>query len=241
MNLHIHSLAERPDLLDKFSGIEGDWPDFMQQDPVSQHYDTAVELFPDLHLVALGADDRAVARLHAVPVTADVENLPDRGWDWALESAVQRPIEGRSTVSLIEARVAPAQRGGGLSRTLLSVARERYGALGVRDLIAPVRPNQKHLQPRVSPSDYLAQLREDGLPVDAWLRVHARMGGRMLKVAPLSMVIPGTLQQWRTWTGLPFDTDGLVEVPGGLAPVMVDTATGHAVYVEANIWVHHSL
>lgn len=121
------------------------------------------------------------------------------------------------------------------------MARERYGALGVRDLIAPVRPNQKHLQPRVSPSDYSAQLREDGLPVDPWLRVHARMGGRLLKVAPFSMVIPGTLQQWRTWTGLPFDTDGLVEVPGGLAPVMVDTTMGHAVYVEANVWVHHRL
>lgn len=241
MNLSIHSLAERPELFDRFRAIEGDWPVFMQQDPVSQHYDTAIELFPDLHLVALDADDRAVARLHAVPVTADLADLPDRGWDWALESAVQQQRTDRSMVSLIEARVDPVRRGGGISGTLLSVARDRYGALGVRDLIAPVRPTLKHRQPLIAPSDYSAQMREDGLPVDPWLRVHARMGGRLVKVAPLSMVIPGTLQQWRTWTGLPFDTDGLVEVPGGLAPVMVDATLGHAVYVEANVWVHHRL
>lgn len=104
MSLSIHSLAERPDLRDRFDGIEGAWPEFMLQDPVSQHYGTAIDLFPDLHLVAVDADGRAVARLHAVPVTADVANLPDRGWDWALESAVQQPSAQRSMVSLIEAR-----------------------------------------------------------------------------------------------------------------------------------------
>jgi hypothetical protein len=30
------------------------------------------------------------------------------------------------------------------------------------------------------------------------------------------MVITGTLEEWRTWTGLPFDRPGQVEVPGAL-------------------------
>ena len=55
------------------------------------------------------------------------------------------------------------------------------------------------------------------------------------------MVIPGTLAQWREWTGLPFDTDGLVDVEGGVVPVHVDTAQDHAVYVEPHVWVHHEL
>jgi hypothetical protein len=29
-------------------------------------------------------------------------------------------------------------------------------------------------------------------------------------------MIAGSLAQWRAWTGLPFDTDGEVEVPGAL-------------------------
>lgn len=84
-------------------------------------------------------------------------------------------------------------------------------------------------------------MREDGLPADPWLRVHARLGGRIIGVAPLSMVIPGTLAQWREWTGLPFEVDGLVEVEGGLAPVHVDVANDHGVYIEPNVWVHHDL
>lgn len=62
-----------------------------------------------------------------------------------------------------------------------------------------------------------------------------------MKVAPLSMTIPGTLTQWREWTGLPFDTDGLIDVPGALAPVLDDTTQGHGVYIEPNVWVHHQL
>lgn len=84
-------------------------------------------------------------------------------------------------------------------------------------------------------------MRDDGLPVDPWLRVHARLGGRIVAVAPTSMAIPGALDQWREWTDLPFDTAGQVEVPGALAPVHVDIANDHAVDVEPNVWVHHDL
>jgi len=55
------------------------------------------------------------------------------------------------------------------------------------------------------------------------------------------MTIPGTLAQWREWTGLPFNANGAVEGAGGLSPVHVDVAQDHAVYVEANVWVHHYL
>ncbi|MCD6639370.1 MAG: N-acetyltransferase, partial [Nocardioides sp.] len=81
--------------------------------------------------------------------------------------------------------------------------------------------------------------RDDGLPVDPWLRVHVRAGGRIDRVAPRSMVIPGTLEEWREWTGLPFDRTGPVEVPGALAPVLCDAEHGTAVYVEPNVWVRH--
>lgn len=80
-----------------------------------------------------------------------------------------------------------------------------------------------------------------GLPVDPWLRVHVRAGGTIVKVAPASMVMAGTLAQWREWTGLPFDTDGEVHVPQALVPVHASLAHNHAVYVEPNVWVRHDL
>ena len=61
----------------------------------------------------------------------------------------------------------------------------------------------------------------------------------MTRVAPRSMVIPGTVEEWREWTGLPFDTTGPVVVPGALAPVMCDAEHGTATYVEPNVWVRH--
>ena len=53
------------------------------------------------------------------------------------------------------------------------------------------------------------------------------------------MVIPGTLAEWRSWTGLAFDSDGELIVPGALAPVHVARDQNHAVYVEPNVWIHH--
>jgi hypothetical protein len=88
-------------------------------------------------------------------------------------------------------------------------------------------------------STYAFRVREDGLPVDPWLRVHVRAGGRIEKVAPRSMVIPGTLEEWREWTGLPFDKTGPVLVPEALRPVHCDVEHGVAVYVEPNVWVRH--
>lgn len=187
-----------------------------------------------------------MARLHAVPIAwPGLDGLPARGWDWAMQTSERRALTGddgdRSAVSLIEARIAPDRRGEGLSAPLVAEARRRFAALGTRDLVAPVRPMDLALEPWTAPTPYAARTREDGLPADRWLRVHARLGGRVVRVCPLSMTVPGTLDQWRDWTGLPFAEDGPTEVPGALAPVHVDLAHDHAVYVEPNVWVHHDL
>jgi hypothetical protein len=55
------------------------------------------------------------------------------------------------------------------------------------------------------------------------------------------MVVPGTVEEWREWTGLPFDRTGPVEVPRALAPVHCDLEHGVATYVEPNVWVVHGI
>jgi hypothetical protein len=86
-------------------------------------------------------------------------------------------------------------------------------------------------------AEYVARTRADGLPCDPWLRTHVRAGGEIADVAPVSWVVAGSLAEWRSWTGLPFDRDGSVEVAGGLVPVDCDVEADRAVYVEPNVWV----
>ena len=99
----------------------------------------------------------------------------------------------------------------------------------------------KHLEPFAAMQEYVARTTVDGLPADPWLRVHARAGGRIVKVAPTSMVIPGTVADWQRWTGMEFAASGPAVVPGALVPVHVSLEQDHAVYVEPNVWVRHTI
>jgi hypothetical protein len=124
---------------------------------------------------------------------------------------------------------------------MLAALRQATGDAGLDVLCAPVRPTHKHLEPRTPIAEYVGRTRADGLPFDPWLRTHVRAGGEIVGVAPTSWVIAGSLDEWRAWTGLPFDRSGAVEVPGALVPVECDVAAGRAVYVEPNVWVLHKL
>ena len=78
-------------------------------------------------------------------------------------------------------------------------------------------------------------------PADPWLRVHVLVGGEIVKVAPASMVIAGSIAEWSRWAGMSFMASGEVAVPGALVPVHVSLEQDHAVYVEPNVWVRHSV
>ena len=239
-------LAQRPDLTTALWGMATTWPAFLDHDPVADvYYPRLPEVFPAHQLVGLDAAGRVVGRVLSVPFawSGEEDDLPDRGWDAVLERAFRDHREGRrpTAVSLLEAALVPELLGTGQSYALLRAARESAEAAGVAHLVAPVRPTRKCHDPRSSLVDYALRVRPDGLPVDPWLRVHARLGARLVKVAPVSMVVPGTLAQWREWTGLDLRESGWVDVPGALAPVHVSVEHDHAVYVEPNVWVHYAL
>jgi hypothetical protein len=145
-------------------------------------------------------------------------------------------------VSAIEITVATDRQGRGISGRMLAAMRDNVRRLGFGRFVAPVRPSAKSAEPRTRIDEYAYRTREaDGLPHDPWLRVHVRAGGVIEKVAHTSMTVSGSLEQWRAWTGLPFDTTGEVEVPGALVPVHCEAERGYAVYVEPNVWVRHRL
>jgi hypothetical protein len=145
------------------------------------------------------------------------------------------------TLCALEVAVHPEHRRGGLSGIVFGALRDNARRLGFPRLVVPVRPPGKAAEPFTSMAAYAARTREDGLPADPWLRVHVRLGGRIVGVAPCSGTVSAPLARWREWTGLPLDEAGEVAVPGGLAPVMVSTGQDLGVYVEANVWVQHDL
>jgi len=124
---------------------------------------------------------------------------------------------------------------------MLRAMRDNAARLGFADLYAPVRPTEKHKQPLMPFAEYAALNRADGLPCDPWVRAHVRLGATIVKVAPCSMTITGTLAEWSRWTGLAFDRSGDVIVPGALSPVHVSREQDHAVYIEPNLWMHHRI
>ncbi len=226
--------------------VSNPWPTFMQQDLVADlWYDQLPVRYPELQLLAVDSDrdgDRVLARLNAVPFrwTGVDQDLPDRGWDFALGSAFRPEMPtGATAVSLVEARLDPSVAGRGLGAELLIAARKHVAALGYADLLAPIRPVAKHGEPWTPIAEYVSRTREDGTAFDPWLRTHLRLGGRVAKICPAAMTIAAGLADWRAWTSLPFDVSGPTVVEGALNPVQVSVENDHAVYVEPNVWIHH--
>lgn len=247
MDLEIISLGDRPDLIPRvFSPeLDGVWPDFMRQDRTAMLYysEAAFAHYADGALAAL-AGDEVVGRAFAVPFAFGAEGrseLLDAGWDevirWGHED---RMLERRpTTMSALEIALLPKARVPGSSRAMLAALKDCARAKGFAELYAPVRPNQKHQLPRMPMRDYLQQRRPDGLLADSWLRTHLAIGGEIIKIAPCSMTIVGTLAEWTQWTGVTFDRSGEVELPNALVPVTASVAHDYAVYVEPNVWIRH--
>ena len=247
MDVKVASLAERPDRLEQVLGMADTWPEFVVNDPVGNaHYGRIPTELPEYALFAEDEHGEVVAHAYSVPFALAAEGrgtLPARGWDevllWAF--ADLRRSTRPDTVSAISVVVAPHAQGRGLSAVLLKAMRDNARAHGFREVVAPVRPSAKHLEPRTPMSEYAYRVRADGLPQDPWLRVHARAGAVVDSVAPASMTVAAALEDWRRWTGLPFDTEGDIEVPGALTPVRCEPGRGYAVYVEPNVWMRHPL
>jgi hypothetical protein len=247
MELLIASLADRPDLTGVFDAFPDSWPEFMYHDNVSDVlFDRMVRAHPESNIIAIDPEDplSPVARACAFPFSGHLGALPASGYDQVLLGAAANLVDGAPRgpiAAAIEVTIRPDRRGGGLSATMLTALRGALLALGYESLVVPVRPNRKHEHPAESIEDYLRRVRSDGLPHDPWLRTHIRAGATVAGIAHTSMTVAAPLDDWRTWTGLPFDADGPVTVPLALVPVHCDVTQGIATYVEPNVWVHHRL
>lgn len=220
------SLAERPDLFDAAVAIDAEASalGFTQHDEIGMlaHAYRLRTRCPDYFLVLTDEDRRALARGHGAAVAgcARSEELPSNGWDGAVLWAVHDALDNvpPTAACALEINVDPTLRGHGIIGDAVRAMRDRAKRNGLRTLLAPVRPPEKGNEPFVPMAAYAQRMREDGLRADRWLRVHVRAGGIIVGVAPASMVVVGTLQNWQEWTGEPFDGDGPIAVPRSSPP-----------------------
>lgn len=245
MALKIVTHAERPDLNDRWNeAADSVWPELMLHDEVvGQYWGGLRRHFPDCQLYLLDDEaDTLVGVGNTVPVTWDgtVDGLPG-GIDDVLATAIgQRESQpDPTTLCALMAALLPGNLGRGLSTVIIRGMRDVAARRGLADLIAPVRPNQKTLYPLVPMERYIQWRRPDGLPQDAWLRVHARLGAEIVRVAERSMVIEGTVAEWERWTGLVFPESGPYVVAGALVPVTIDRDSDRGLYIEPNVWMRH--
>ena len=186
------------------------------------------------------SSDEILAEGNSLPVRLDLEALPDRGWEHVIEHATSGEEEP-TVVSAIQVLIDRRRHGGGLSAVMLGEMRRLAQAAGFGDLVAPVRPSLKSSYPLTPMDVYARWTTPEGLPFDAWLRVHARAGASIVKVCPESMIIPGTVSEWEEWTAMRFPASGVYVVPGALEPVEIDVEANRGTYVEPNVWMHHTL
>ena len=238
--MKLFSQAERPELLQRRGELGAAWDEFMYHDAVANvFWDRQYEEYPDLQLYLVDEDDRLLAESNAVVIPFGPGELPDDGWDAALERAFAG--EQAKAVSAIAITIGVDQRGRGFSKVMLEGMRKAVSACGLSDLVAPVRPSQKHVYPLAPMDRYVEWRRDDGKLLDAWLRTHEQAGAELVRVAPRSMRISGSVADWESWTGLLFPETGSYVVPGALVPVEIDRERDEGVYVEPNVWMHHKI
>jgi len=240
--LEVVTAAERPDLWEQtladnlFRSI---WPEY------NLHGSDTWKYFP--------ATFPAHAAFQVLFVDKRTERIICRGrtigirWDGSLRS-LPRGIDDAGLRALNESRPPTAvcalaaevddeyQRYG-LSELLLRAMAMATVATGLSRLVLPARPSMKERYPLMPIDRYAAWRRDDGLPFDPWLRVHARLGARILRPEPRSLRIDATVENWERWTDMSFPVNGTYVFPRCLAPLTV--RRGRGTYWEPNVWVEH--
>jgi len=222
-----------------------DWPEFIFHDAgVTPYRERRIEYFPDWEFYLVSTDDRRlIAGCWGVPIAWDgsVEDLPG-GFTDSLARSVESYEAGvvPDTFVLMAAAVRNDEQGKGHASRVITAVKEQALARGLTRMIAPVRPTSKSQYPLIDIAEFMTWTRDDGLPLDPWLRTHVRLGATLLAPAPASQTMTGTVADWEKWTGMALPATGTYVIPDGLTTLAIDRSTDAGLYQEPNIWLRHA-
>ena len=238
--------TKRPDLIRAGDNIvEAVWPEFILHDAVAnkwffQLYDD----FPEFQYWLLDGEE-IVGIGNSIPLfwKDKLENLPEEGWDWAIENGFKDKEKNLHTNLLcaLSITINPKYQGKGISTEMVKAMVQIGKKYNLESLIIPVRPTLKKDYPLIPMKKYILWKRKDGQLFDPWLRVHEKLGGGIIKVCSKAMRISGTISDWESWTGIKFPEKGKYIIPGALKPVEFDIKKDIGIYIEPNVWVEHKI
>ena len=238
--------GDLPDYRERAGDIaEAAWPEFMLHDAVaSEYWHELFDRFSAYQFALLDTEtNRMAAMANSLPFywDRDISDLPEKGWDWVFLKAVEDHEKGATPniQSAIQIAIHPDYRSQGLSTEMVRAMKDIGRSKGFQYLVAPVRPNQKSQYPLISIDDYIKWNNNEGLPFDAWLRVHARVGAKIVKPCHEAMTICGSRAEWEEWTGIKFPQSGKYYIPGALNPMHFDFEKDEGIYIEPNVWMVH--
>lgn len=242
MTYTFHTLKEKPHLRPEINRLsDASWPTFLLHGDITR-WSLLFGRFPETQILVLDDEDKIAAVGHTVPIPWDgqLADLPPTMED-VLIRAEQAADEQRIPDALcaVSAMVSPEYRGQNLSSTLIQKMRTLASRLACAALLAPVRPIWKSRYPLIPMTRYVKWTREDGSPVDPWIRVHWRLGAEPLCVAPNTLTVEGTIQEWEDWTGETVYGSGKYIIPGALQPVDMDCERDVGRYQDPNYWMKH--
>lgn len=247
MSVQLIRFSDRPELWSHTGEISAEvWPEYnLHSDVLNKFWERLPDVFPDYQFCLYDEREREIlAEGHTAPChwNGTPEGLGD-GIDTMIVAAFDAHQAGVAPTALcaLAAEIRPRFRGRGLADRVLEGMADLARRAGLGHLIAPVRPSFKDRYPITPIERYVTWTREDGEPLDPWIRVHVRRGGAIVKPVPKSLRITGTVAEWEGWTGMRFPADGAYTFPAGLAPVEIDRARDVGLYWEPNVWIVHTV
>jgi hypothetical protein len=239
-------VAEAPELDEEAEQrFVEDWPEFIFHDAgVAPYRERRVEYFHDWEFYLVTSDERRlIAGCWGVPIQWDesIDDLPGGFTDSVARSVTEYEAGIQpNTLVLMAAAVRNDEQGKGHAGRVITALKEHTLASGLTRMIAPVRPTSKSQYPLIDIAEFMTWTRDDGLPLDPWLRTHVRLGATLLAPAPVSQTMTGTVAEWEKWTGMAFPATGTYVIPDGLTTLAIDRPTDTGLYVEPNIWLRHA-
>ena len=118
---HASTVSDRPDLRERIEAItQQAWPEFMHHDPVARaNWSTLYGDFAGFQFALAYHAGSIVSVGNSIPLLweAGADELPDGGWDWAMQKGVDDARAGRhaSVLCGLQVVIPPEHRGKGVS------------------------------------------------------------------------------------------------------------------------------
>ncbi len=243
MKYGVYSLKERHDLIQQVADLDDrSWPIFLQNGDAKSWKHLYDELADTVILFV--NNDKVISAGFTVPIqwNNELTDLPA-----SIEEILQRGLEIKysnqepDTLVPIGALVDKHYQGQGLSRAILIEMKKLAAKLNLSKLIVPVRPTHKSRYPLQSITEYTSWKNKDNQYYDPWLRVHEKLGAKIIKITASTLTVKGSLLDWSKWTNMVFPSSGEYVVPGALSTVNVDIVNNIAQYQDPNVWMQHPM